>query len=94
MAAITVERLAGAFEVTVSDGTSTTVHTVTADDSSVERLSADGSVPPEEVIAASFRFLLDREPKEAILRSFDLDVIARYFPDYPKELPVYLRRAR
>jgi hypothetical protein len=36
----------------------------------------------EELVADSFRFLLDREPKESILREFKLSVITRYFPDY------------
>jgi hypothetical protein len=35
-------------------------------------------------------FLLDREPKESILRSFDLEVIGRYFADYPAALSEYL----
>jgi len=33
-------------------------------------------------VRESFRFLLEREPKESILREFDLSVIKRYFPDY------------
>ena len=33
-------------------------------------------------MAASFAFLLAREPREAILRSFELPVIERYFPGY------------
>ena len=28
------------------------------------------------------RFLLAREPKESILKTFDLSVIKRYFPEY------------
>jgi hypothetical protein len=31
-------------------------------------------------------FLLKREPKESILRSFDLTVISRYFPEYEREM--------
>ena len=38
---------------------------------------------PEELLEASFKFLLEREPKEAILTKFELPVIERYFPDYP-----------
>jgi hypothetical protein len=33
-------------------------------------------------VEASFWFLLEREPKESILRRFDLAVIEQYFPDY------------
>ena len=37
-------------------------------------------------LAASFRFLLAREPKESILSRFELPVIERYFPEYPEEI--------
>jgi len=36
----------------------------------------------DELVRASFDFLLAREPKESILKAFDLAVIKRYFPDY------------
>jgi hypothetical protein len=29
---------------------------------------------------------LEREPKESILRSFELTVISRYFPEYEREI--------
>ena len=41
---------------------------------------------PEELIEASFVFLLERESKESILRKFELPVIERYFPDYPARI--------
>ena len=41
---------------------------------------------PERLVSASFRFLLEREPKESILRSFDLMVISHYFPEYEREI--------
>ena len=31
-----------------------------------------------------FAFLLEREPKESILRRFDVSVIARYFPEFER----------
>ena len=37
---------------------------------------------PEELVAASFEFLLAREPREAILPRFAVSVIERYFPGY------------
>jgi len=37
---------------------------------------------PEELVRRSFEFLLAREPKESILRNFNLSVIQRYFPEY------------
>jgi hypothetical protein len=44
----------------------------------------------EELVRASFRFLLDREPAGSILRRFDLPVIERYFPEYSEEIGRYL----
>lgn len=41
---------------------------------------------PEDLVRDSFRFLLEREPKESILREFKLSVIGRYFPEYEREI--------
>lgn len=38
---------------------------------------------PAGLVRRSFEFLLEREPKESILRRFDLRDIGRYFPEYP-----------
>ena len=72
-------------QVTVSEGGSETHHRVTLHKTDYERL-AGGKADPEDLVAESFRFLLEREPKEAILRSFDLTVIGRYFPEYEREI--------
>ena len=45
-----------------------------------------GHVAPEELVRASFEFLLEREPASSILRKFSLDIISRYFPDYSAEI--------
>jgi len=45
---------------------------------------------PERCVEAAFRFLLDREPKEAILARFDITLIASYFPEFSREFPRYL----
>lgn len=42
--------------------------------------------PVEDLVAASFEFLLEREPATSILRRFDLDQITTYFPEYPDEI--------
>ena len=47
-----------------------------------------GATEPDELVKASFAFLLQRESPEMILRSFDLTDIARYFPEYDSEFPV------
>jgi len=49
-----------------------------------ERLTA-GTHTPERCIEAAFQFLLDREPKESILRRFDVTVISHYFPEFEHE---------
>jgi len=35
-------------------------------------------------------FATIREPKESILRRFDVTVISRYFPEFEREMPRYL----
>ena len=72
-------------QVTVSERGSETRHQVTLRKTDYERL-AGGKASPEALVIESFRFLLEREPKESILRSFDLTVIGRYFPEYEREI--------
>ena len=47
---------------------------------------APGATDPTDLVRRSFVFLLAREPKESILRSFDLSLIVRYFPEYEREI--------
>ena len=68
------------FEVIV-EGSTTTTHKVTVTAPYYEKLTGN-RVPPEVLVEKSFRFLLDRESNTSILRSFDLPVIGRYFPEY------------
>ncbi len=79
-----------AFVVTVADGEGQTTHRVT-----VPSEFADGLVgqagSTEELVRLSFEFLLEREPKESILREFDITVIGRYFPEYEDEIRGRLR---
>ena len=74
-----------AFQVTVREGGGTTHHQVTLRETDYVRLTG-GKASPEDLVAESFRFLLEYEPKEAILESFDLPVIVRYFPRYEREI--------
>ena len=60
-------------------------YTVTVSQEVYRRLTG-GAVPPETLVERSFEFLLERESKEAILRSFDLNVISNYFPEYEDEI--------
>ena len=70
------------FRVVVREGSGSTTHEVTATAEHVSRYGGDAE--PERLVRASFEFLLEREPKEAILGSFALPVIERYFGDYPR----------
>jgi hypothetical protein len=79
------------FEVAVRDSSGESRHYVTMDRKTWERLS--GQRAPERCVEACFRFLLDREPKESILRRFDVKVISRYFPEFERELPGYFSEA-
>jgi hypothetical protein len=73
------------FLVVVEEGDSKTEHVVTLDEEYHEKLTGKG-ISKEELIEKSFKFLLAREPKESILRSFNLKVINRYFPEYEKTI--------
>lgn len=77
------------YQVTVTETGSSTTHEVTASAADLDQLGGS-SANPEKLIEASFRFLLNREPKESILRQFDLSVISHYFPDYPSRIADYL----
>ncbi len=68
------------FKVTVT-GTTTTTHTVTVEPDYCKKLTG-GRVRAETLVEKSLEFLLGREPNTSILRSFELPVIGRYFPEY------------
>jgi len=73
------------FLVTVRESGTSTQHRVTLGHADYERLSGD-KASPEALVRASFHFLLEREAKESILRSFDLTMISRYFPAYERDI--------
>jgi hypothetical protein len=92
MATITVTHQSGNdYYVTVDEGTTSTGHVVTVWPSDIERYAPEAT--PEDLLEASFRFLLEREPKESILGRFELPVIERYFPDYPRVIASRLEGA-
>ncbi len=81
----------GGFRVVVRDGDGATEHDVGVPDDYVELLGL-ADVPRHQLVGESIRFLLEREPKESIMRRFDLRVIERYFSEYPGEIRRRLRR--
>ena len=72
-------------QVTVAGGGSETRHSVTFTRADFQRLASSGETP-ESLCRRSFEFLLAREPKESILRSFALREIGRYFPEFEREI--------
>lgn len=76
---------AGKYRVTVVAGAGRTQHVVTVETSYRDRLVGE-KISFEQLVARTFEFLLEREPKESILGQFDLRVISRYFPEYEKEI--------
>lgn len=76
------------FRVDLSDGSSSSSHTVTIDPDWFDEHGA--GAPKDAVVRASFRFLLDRESRTSILPRFDLASISWYFEDFPAGLGRYL----
>ncbi|HLF06538.1 MAG TPA: hypothetical protein VI893_05100 [Thermoplasmata archaeon] len=72
-------------DVQVHEDRGSTRHRIRLPLADYQRLTG-GKIAPEELVRRSFVFLLEREPKESILRSFELSVIARYFPEYEREI--------
>lgn len=75
--------------VVVAEGDSASEHLV-----EVDRLTLDDLAPgatPDELVRESFVYLLEREPRDSIMRTFELPIIARFFADYPDEISRRLR---
>lgn len=71
--------------VRVKEGSSETTHEVTVARGDLARLGRTGESAPD-FVTRCFGFLLAREPKESILSRFDVSVIARYFPEFEREI--------
>jgi len=73
--------------VTVRDDRGSSGHDVTVSATDADRLAAATAAEDvERLIYETFDFLLEREPKESILRSFDLTVVGQYFPEFEHEI--------
>lgn len=71
--------------VTVADNGSSREFEVAVSAAELARFDPTAA-DPTSLVRRSFEFLLAREPKESILRSFGLSVIGRYFPEYEREI--------
>lgn len=63
----------------------TTEHDVALSLHDLGRLAPKGTTA-EALVKESFRFLLERERRESILRSFELTEIERYLPGYEAQI--------
>lgn len=73
------------FLVEVKENNSKTEHEVILDEDYYKKLT-NNKISKEELIKKSFEFLLKKEPKELILKRFNLKLIVSYFPEYEKEI--------
>jgi len=76
-------------EVVVSENNSKTTHQVTVPDALYQKLT-NGTISKEECVSAAFKFLLERESKESIMRQFELSVISEYFPEFERVFGEYV----
>ncbi|MFV1917160.1 MAG: hypothetical protein ACC618_01585 [Patescibacteria group bacterium] len=71
------------YEVKVKEKDSSTSHKVAIQKEYYKSLGTKTS--PGDVVRKSFEFLLKREPKESILKEFDLQLISNFFPEFDSE---------
>jgi hypothetical protein len=77
------------FDVVIRDTHGESRHRVMMQADEAERWAKLGA-GPSRCVEAAIQFLIDREPKEAILSAFDMGVIRRYFPEFDEAFPGYL----
>lgn len=76
-----------ACRASVDDGRSRGDHEVTVSAADADRLAvAHDRDGVERLVYETFAFLLEREQRTSILRSFDLTVVGGYFPEYDAEM--------
>jgi hypothetical protein len=72
-------------EVSVDHAATRTRHQVTVRRADLERWAGGAERDDvESLVERSFDFLLEREAPSAILATFELSVIQRYFPEYDR----------
>jgi len=73
------------YSVIVKEDNIETEHEVSIEKDYYEKLTSKKS-SPDQLVKFSFHFLLEREPKESILKKFNLNEIQKYFPGYESEV--------
>ena len=73
--------------VTIDDGHGRSTHDVTVStDDATDLAAATDPADVERLVYETMAFLLERESKESILRTFDLTVVGGYFPEFEAEI--------
>lgn len=85
MASLRIERIREHDWMVIVEGGVATEHSVSVTEDDLERFTG-GRAQPEELLRASFEFLLERESNASILRHFALPTIGEYFSDYENEM--------
>lgn len=90
MPEIKIERISeddakSVYKVQIVEDKSTSAHTVEVANDYYKKITG-GKITPDDLVIKSFKFLLQREPKEMIMSTFDLPTIKRYFPEYEKRI--------
>ena len=80
-----VEQFMSRFNVRVAEDDTATEHVVTLSGADYERLG-NGFRSPEAFMRESFTYLLEREPKEQIMTSFDVSQIRTFFPEFESDI--------
>lgn len=75
-----------ACSIRVRDAHSTTEHEVAIRPIDAATHAVRNVDDAERLARETFTFLLEREPRESILRTFDIGVVGRYFPEYDREI--------
>jgi hypothetical protein len=74
-------------EVTIVDDRGSSTHDVTVGiDAATDLAAATDAADVERLVYETVAFLLERESRDSILRSFDLTVVGRYFPEFEHEI--------
>jgi hypothetical protein len=73
-------------DVEISDGDRSSRHNVRVSREDLERWGRSGEHDPDSLVERAFEYLLQHEGPEQILKSFELEVVSRYFPDFDGEM--------
>lgn len=72
------------YTVALSGDEGKSSHDVTVAHEALQRYAPGATA--EDLLRESFAFLLEREPPSSILRTFTIETIEHYFPEYPEEI--------